>query len=148
MIVLRLPALVAVSVATLFVAGPAYVPAVAVVVLLTQVVAAAADNCVSILFPLPVAGAGRDPNAPAAGTRGLGAGAVAFAAMLLTLLASSPFAFLAWLPHLLGEHWLWAFSLPVALAGAGAVYFMVTSAAARLLERREPDLLARMAGED
>jgi len=147
-IVLRTPALVAVSVATLFVAGPAYVPAVAVVVLLTQVVAAAADNCVSILFPLPVAGAGGDPNAKAAGTRGLGAGAVAFVAMLLTLLASAPFAFLAWLPHLLGEYWLWAFSLPVALAGAAAVYFMVTSAAARLLERREPDLLARMAGED
>jgi hypothetical protein len=28
------------------------------------------------------------------------------------------------------------------------VYFMATSGAARLLERREQDLVARMAGED
>ena len=147
-ILLRTPALVAVSAATLFIAGPAYVPAVAVVVLLTQALAAAADNCVSILFPLPVASAGRDPNAPASGTRGLGAGVVAFAAILLTLLASAPFAFLAWLPHLLDEAWLWALTLPLALAGAAAVYFMITSGAARLLERREPELVARVAGED
>jgi len=28
------------------------------------------------------------------------------------------------------------------------VYFMATASAARLLERREPELVARMAGED
>ena len=88
-ILLRLPALLAVSTAALVMAGPAFVPAVATVVLLTQVLAAAADNYLSILFPVPVAAAGRDPNAP-----GSGAGASGrrhfFVAMLATLLASAP----------------------------------------------------------
>jgi hypothetical protein len=137
-----------VSVATLVLAGPAFVPAVATVVLLTQVLAAAADNYLSILSPVPVAAAGRDPNAHASGSRGLGAAALVFVAMMATLLASSPFVFLAWLPHLLGKRWLWALALPLALAGAGAVYFMATSGAARLLVRREPELVARAAGED
>jgi len=147
-IALRLPALLAVSLATLLIAGPAFVPAVASVVLLTQVLAAAADNYLSILFPVPVAAAGRDPSAPVSGTRGLGAAAMVFVAMLATLLASAPFIFLAWLPHLLGERWLWGLALPLALAGAAAVYFMATTGAAHLLERREPELVARMAGED
>jgi ABC-2 type transport system permease protein len=147
-IALRLPALLAVSVATLLIAGPAFVPAVAAVVLLTQILAAAADNYLAILFPVPVAAAGRDPNAPVSGARGLGAAAMVFVAMLATLVASSPFVFLAWLPYLLGERWLWGLALPLALAGAAAVYFMATSGAALLLERREPDLVARMAGED
>jgi hypothetical protein len=71
-----------------------------------------------------------------------------FLAMVATLLASVPFAFLAWLPHLLDAPWLWTLTLPLALAGAVAVHFMATSGAARLLERREPELVARMAGED
>jgi ABC-2 type transport system permease protein len=147
-IALRLPALVAVSVATLVLAGPAFVPPIATVVVLTQVLAAAADNYLSILFPVPVAAAGRDPNAPVSGSRGLGAAVMVFVAMLATLLLSAPFVFLAWLPHLLGEPWLWGLTLPLALAGAAAVYFMATAGAARLLMRREPDLVARMAGED
>jgi ABC-2 type transport system permease protein len=147
-ILLRLPALLAVSLATLLIAGPVFVPAVAAVALLTQVLATAADNYLSILFPAPVAAAGRDPNAPVSGTRGLGAAVMVLVAMLATLLASAPFVFLAWLPHLLGERWLWGLALPLALAGAAAVHFMATAGAARLLERREPDLVARMAGED
>jgi 4-amino-4-deoxy-L-arabinose transferase-like glycosyltransferase len=71
-----------------------------------------------------------------------------FVAMGTTLVASAPFVFLAWLPHLLGDHRLWGLALPLALAGAVAVHFMVTSGAARLLERREPELIARVAGED
>ena len=78
-IALRLPALIAVSLATLVVAGPGFVPAIAAVVLLTQVLAAAADNYLSILFPFPVAAAGRDPGAPVSGTRGLGAAAMTLA---------------------------------------------------------------------
>ncbi|HSD67610.1 MAG TPA: hypothetical protein VLF95_12950 [Vicinamibacteria bacterium] len=147
-IALRVPALAAVSLATLLIAGPLLVPAVATVLLLTQLLAVAVDNYLSILFPVPVAAAGRDPSASVSGTRGLGAAAVVFVAMLATLLASAPFAFLAWLPQLLGDRRLWALTLPLALAGAAAVYFMATSGAARLLERREPDLVARMAGED
>ena len=123
-------------------------PAVATVVLLTQVLAAAADNYLSILAPTPVPAAGRDRSAPLSGTRGLGAAALLLVAVLTTLALSAPFVFLAWLPHLLGERWLGALALPLALAGAAAVYFMASSAAARLLERREPELVARMAGED
>jgi ABC-2 type transport system permease protein len=147
-IALRLPALFAVSLGTLLVAGPAFVPAIATVALVTQVLATAFDNYLSILFPVPVPAPGRDPNAPVSGTRGLGAAAMVFVAMVVTLLASAPFVFLAWLPQLLGARWLWTATLPLALAGAAAVYFMATSGAARLLERREQELVARMAGED
>jgi ABC-2 type transport system permease protein len=147
-IALRLPALLAVSLATLVVAGPAFVPAIAAVALLTQVLASAADNYLSILFPFPVAAAGRDPGAPGSGTRGLGAAGMTLLATLATLVASGPFVFLAWLPELLGERWLFVLTLPLALAGASAVHFMSASGAARLLERREPELIARMAGED
>jgi hypothetical protein len=78
----------------------------------------------------------------------MGAAAMTLLATLATLVASAPFVFLAWLPQLLGERWLSALTLPLALGGAVAVYFMTTSGAARLLVRREPDLVARMAGED
>ncbi len=44
---------------------------------------------------------------PSRGAAGLGAAAMVFVAMLATLLVSAPFVFLAWLPHLLGERWLW-----------------------------------------
>jgi ABC-2 type transport system permease protein len=147
-ILLRLPVLVALSLAALVLVGPAVVPAVAALVLLTQVVASAADNYLGLLFPIPVPAAGRDPNAPVSGSRGLGAAAVGFVAMLAALAASAPFALLAWLPHLLGEPWLWLPSLPLALAGAAAVYFMAAAGAARLLQRREPELIARLAGEE
>jgi hypothetical protein len=120
----------------------------ATVVLLTQVLASAADDYLQILYPVPVAAAGRDPNAPVSGTRGLGAAFVSLAAMLATLAVSAPFAFLAWLPQLLGERWLYLLTLPLALAGACAVYFMAASGAARLLLRREPELLARLRGEE
>jgi ABC-2 type transport system permease protein len=145
---LRLPALLSVALATLVIAGPGLVPAVSAVVLVTQVLAAAADNYLSILFPVPVAAAGRDPSAPSSGARGLGAAMIAFGAMLATLAVAAPFVFLAWLPQLLGEPRLFALALPLALAGCASVYFMATAGAARLLERREPDLVARMAGED
>ena len=43
--------------------------------------------------------------------------------------------------------WLWLVTLPLALAGAAAVYAMLLAGAARLLERREPELLERILGE-
>jgi ABC-2 type transport system permease protein len=147
-LVLRVPSVLAVSLAALVLGGPALVPAVATVVLLVQVLAAAVDNYLSILFPLPVAAAGRDPSTPVSGTRALGTAVATFAAMLGTLLAAAPFVFLAWLPHLLGERWMWALTLPLALGGAVGVHFMATSAAARLLLRREPELVARLAGDE
>ena len=144
---LRLPALLLVALATVFVAGALLLPAVLTIVLLTQLVAAALDNFVSVLAPLPLPGAGRDPSTPISGVRGLGAAALALASMAASLLLSAPFAFLAWLPHLLGTPWLWALSLPLALAGAAAVYFMLAAWAARLLVAREPEVVARVSGE-
>lgn len=146
-IVLRLPALALVGVATALVAGPALVFPVLTIALSTELVAAAVDNYVSVLAPIPVPAAGRDPSRPVSGVRGLGAALTAFAGMLAALLVSTPFVFLAWLPHLLGEPWLWAATLPLTLAGAAGVYFMLTAGAARLVERREPDLIVLAGGE-
>lgn len=56
----------------------------------------------------------------------------------------APFVFLAWLPQLLGQPGLGLATLPLALAGAAAVYAMLVAGAARLFERREPELLERI----
>ena len=148
LIVLRSPAFVALAAATLLTVGPAFVPAVLTVALLTQLLASAADNYLSILSPVPVPAAGRDPGAPTAGTRGIGAAALGLAATVATLAVSAPFAFLAWLPHLLGARGLFWLTLPLALLGAAGLYFVLTAGAARMLERREPELVARAAGEE
>lgn len=147
-IVLRSPALVALAGAALLLAGPVVAAAIATVVLLTQVIACAVDNYLQILAPVAVPAAGRDPNAPVSGARGLGAAAVAILTMAVTLLAAAPFAFLAWLPEPLGERRLFVLTLPLALAGACAFYFMAGSGAARLLLRREPELVARLRGDE
>lgn len=147
-IALRLPALAALALATLAVAGPALVPAVLSLVLLTQVLACSVDNYASILAPVPVPRAGADPSAPISGVRGLGAATVGMASILATLALSAPFAFLVWLPHLLGTPALWALSLPVALAGAGGAYYLLAALAARVLSGREPELVARAAGDE
>jgi hypothetical protein len=130
------------------IAGPVVALAVATVVLLTQVLGSAADSYLQILAPIAVPAAGRDPSAPVSGSRGLGAAALGLVAMTGTLALAAPFAFLAWLPQLVGRPWLHAVSLPLALAGACAVYFMAASGAARLLVRREPELVARLRGEE
>lgn len=145
---LRVPGAAVLALATALTVGPAFLPAVVVLVLLTQVVASAVDNYVSILAPIPVPRAGADPSAPSSGVRGLGGAALALAALLVSLVASAPFAFLVWLPHLLRVPVLWAATLPLALAGAAGVYFMLTSGAARVLQRREPELVARAAGSE
>jgi ABC-2 type transport system permease protein len=147
-IALRVPGLVVLGLATLLIAGPLFLPAVVTLILLTQVVASAVDNYVSILAPLPVPRAGADPSAPVSGVRGLGGAALAVAALVASLAVSSPFAFLVWLPHLLGQPSLWLATLPLALAGSAGTYFMLTSIAARLVLRREPDLVARAAGSE
>jgi len=147
-LVLRGPVLVSLALAALVMGGISVAPAVVTLLLVSHVLASAADNYLSILFPIPLPAAGRDPNAPTAGTRGVGAAAVGLVAMMGALLASAPFAFLVWLPYLLDQRWLWLLALPLALSGACGVYFMATSGAARLLLRREPELLARLRGEE
>jgi hypothetical protein len=60
---------------------------------------------------------------------------------------SVPFAFLAWLPLLLDRPVLWLATLPLALVGGAAIYAMLVVGASGLLERREPELIARILGE-
>jgi ABC-2 type transport system permease protein len=147
-LLLRAPAVVMIAAATALLVGPRFVPAVLVVLWLTQLVAAAADNHLAVLFPVPVPAPGRNPAAPSSGARGLAAAVTTMLAGVAALAVSLPFAFLVWLPHLLGDHRLWWLTLPLALAGAVAAYGMLTAAAAALLVRREPDLLARVLGEE
>jgi ABC-2 type transport system permease protein len=147
-LLLRAPAVVMIAAGTAFLVGPRFVPAVVAVVWLTQMIAAAGDNFLGILFPVPVPAPGRNPHAPSSGTRGLAVALTTTFAMAAVLAVSLPFAFLAWLPHLLADHRLWVLTLPLALAGTVAVYGMLTAGAAALLARREPDLLARVLGEE
>jgi hypothetical protein len=113
-----------------------------------MLIACAADNFMSILFPITLPAAGRNPHGPTSGSRGLGALAFAALLMLAALAVSAPFAFLAWLPLLLQDPVLWWISLPLALAGALAVYAMLVAGAERLLLRREPELVAHMLAEE
>jgi ABC-2 type transport system permease protein len=147
-IALRLPSLLLLSAAALFVASWPVVPAILVIALSGMLIACAADNFMSILFPVTVPAAGRNPYGPTSGTRGLGAAAFAALLMFAALAVSAPFAFLAWLPLLLRQRWLWSVSLPLALAGAIAVYAMLVAWAEGLLRRREPELVARMLAEE
>jgi hypothetical protein len=148
-IVLRLPGLLVLLVAGMFLAPLPLLPAAATITLVTLLLSAGVDNFPSILFPTTAPPPGRNPYAgAAAGTRGLGGALLGLVLMVAALLVSSPFVFLAWLPLLLERPWLWALSLPLAFAGAVAVYAMLVSAASRLLERREPEVLERILGEE
>jgi ABC-2 type transport system permease protein len=147
-LVLRGPVLVSLALAAVVMGGIGVAPAVVALLLVSHVLASAADNYLMVLFPVAMPAAGRDPNAPTSGTRGLGGAAMGLVAMMAALVASAPFAFLVWLPYLLDRRWLWLPALPLALAGACGVYFMATSGAARLLLRREPELLAGLRGEE
>jgi ABC-2 type transport system permease protein len=147
-LLLRAPVEVMVAAATALLASPRFVPAVLVVLWVTHLLSAAADNHLAALFPIPVPGPGRAPAVSSSGLHALVGVVTTVLAMAATLVLSLPFAFLAWLPDLMGEHRLWALTLPLGLGGAAAAYGMLTAAAAGLLARREPDLLARVLGEE
>lgn len=143
----RLPGLLLLVTGGLVLAGPMALPAAAVAAI-GLLVSSGMDNYASILFPVTVPAPGANPYAGGVAS-GRGIGAVAFTAALLGLaaLVASPFLFLVWLPLLLENRLLWLGSIPLALAGAAAVYAMLVAGAARLLERREPELLERVLGE-
>jgi hypothetical protein len=148
-LVLRAPGLLVLLVAGMFLAPLPLLPAAATIAVVTLLLSAGVDNFPSILFPTTVPPPGRNPYAgAAAGTRGLGGALLGLLLMAAALAVSSPFVFLAWLPLLLQRPWLWAASLPLALVGAGAVYAMLVSAAGGLLQRREPEVLERILGEE
>jgi ABC-2 type transport system permease protein len=144
MALLRLPHVAMVALASVLMAPLSAVPAVLVALAVTLLIAAGADNFLSILFPVPVPAPGQSPHAGASGGRGLGA--VAISSLFLTgaVTLAAPFIFLAWLPRLLERPGLSFVSLPLALAGAAAAYAMLVAGAARLFERREPELLERI----
>lgn len=146
--ILRLPGILLLVVATAFLLSPVFAAPVFTIVIVTLLLAAGADNFLSVLFPVAVPDPGRNPHGAASGGRGLGAGVVAAVLIFGAMALSGPFAFLVWLPWLLETSWLWLFTLPMALAGAAAVYAMMVAAAARLLARREPEVLARVLGEE
>lgn len=139
--VLRLPGLVMLAVVSTFLA-PRLVPGALTAALIGLLLSAAIDNYLSILFPVPAPEPGRPPST--AGGRGLSFLALSSVFLTGALALAAPFVFLAWLPVLLSSRWLWLATLPLALAGAGAVYFMLVTGAERLLLRRERDVLERI----
>ena len=146
--ILRLPGVLLLLMATAFLLSPVFAVPVLTIVIVTLLLSAGADNFISVLFPVAVPAPGRNPYGPVSGGRGLGAGVIAALLLFGAMALSGPFAFLAWLPWLLQTPWLWLATLPMALAGAAAVYAMMVAAAARLLARREPEVLARVLGEE
>jgi ABC-2 type transport system permease protein len=138
---MRAPSVLTVLLASAFLA-PALLPAAATIALVGLVLSAGVDNYASILIPFPAPEPGRGPGA--AGGRGLGTMAISAVLLVAALVAASPFVFLAWLPLLLGRAELWALTLPLALAGAAALYAMLVAGAAELLARREPEMLERI----
>lgn len=146
-LVFRAPGLLTLFVAGLVMAPILFLlPAVAIASV-TLLIAAAMDNFSSILFPVAAPAPGANPHAASSGARGLGAVAIGALLLVAALLVSSPFVFLVWLPLLLESSWLWFATLPLAVIGGLAAYGMLVAAAARLLERREPELLGRVLGE-
>ena len=144
-ILFRMPGLVMLVVAAVVLRAGNLLPAALTIALCGLIVGAGVDNYASILFPTSHA----DPRRGAGGVRGRGLGAMVMSFLLLgvTLLLAAPFLFLAWLPLLLGRPVYWLGTLPLALAGASAVYAMLLAGAARVLERREPELMERMLSE-
>jgi ABC-2 type transport system permease protein len=141
-LILRLPGLL-VLVAAALLAAPMFLPAALTAALCSALLAAGVDNYFSILFPVSVPEPGKSLGA-GGGRRGFGAAALGALLFTGTLLLASPFVFLAWLPVLLHQPALWLVSLPLAVAGAAAIYGMLVAGAAGLLERREPEVLERM----
>jgi hypothetical protein len=143
--VLRTPGLLVLVAGCLLLGSPAYLPAALTAAAATMLIAAGADNYVSILFPLAAPDPARNPyGGGAAGSRGLGAVVLNALLFALTLMVAGPFVFLCWLPLLLDAPPLWLLTLPLAAVGAGAVYALLVGGAERLLRRREPELLERI----
>jgi len=138
---LRAPSVLTVIVAAAVLA-PELLPAAASIGIVGLLVSAGVDNYASILFPMPAPEPGRPPGA--AGSRGLGTLVLSAVLLTLALLVASPFVFLAWLPLLLDRPGLWLVTLPLAIAGAAAVYAILVAGAERLLLRREPEVLERI----
>jgi len=140
-VAMRAPSVITVLLAAAVLAPALLAPAAAIAAV-GLLVSAGVDNYASILFPMPAPEPGRPPGA--AGSRGLGTLVLSAVLLTLALVVSAPFLFLAWLPLLLDRPALWLVTLPLAVAGAAAVYAMLVAGAERLLLRREPEVLERI----
>jgi ABC-2 type transport system permease protein len=146
-ILFRLPALLALMVAGALLA-PTYLPAALTIAVSAMMVAAGADNFISILFPVAAPEPGRSPHAAGtAGGRGLVTALMSAALFSGAMLLASPFVLLAWLPVWAGELSWWWITLPLSLIGSAASYALLVGGAEQLLLRREPELLERILGE-
>jgi hypothetical protein len=146
-LVFRVPGLVTLLAAALILGPLPAVPAALSLILVMLMLTAGMDNFASILFPITVPAPGQNPHAAVSGGRGLAAALIGASLLAAALVLSAPFALLVWLPLLLQSPWLWVGSLPLGLLGAAATYAMLVAWAAGLLERREPELVARILGE-
>lgn len=144
-IAFRVPGLLVLTGASLLLAPHALLPAALCIALVLLLLGSGVDNYASILVPMPAPEPGRSERPGA--SRGLGGALLAMGLLLASLLVASPFVFLCWVPLLLGDPRLFAIALPLALAGAAAVYAMLVAGAAGLLSGREPELLERILGE-
>jgi hypothetical protein len=143
----RLPGLVTLVLASVFLSPVSSLPAGLTIALVTMLLSSGADNYISILFPSAAAEPGKNPyGGVQAGGRGLGGAAMGGLLFVGALILATPFIFLCWLPLLMGQRSLWWISLPLAAAGAGAAYAMLTAGAESLLKRREPEMLERILG--
>ena len=111
----RIPALIALTIAGALLA-PRFLPAGLTIALSAMMVAAGADNYVSILFPVAAPEPGRSPHAAgSAGGRGLATALLCTALLVGAMLLASPFVLLAWLPVWAGELTWWWIALPLSL---------------------------------
>lgn len=144
--IFRLPALLALVIAGAAVA-PLFVPAAVTIALAAMMIAAGADNYVSILFPSPAPAPGQSPYSGNATGRGLGTAFLSLALYGCAFALALPFIALAAMPVWWGDVSWWWLSLPLSLAGAAASYALLLGGAEALLVRREPELLERILGE-
>jgi ABC-2 type transport system permease protein len=146
-LLLRVPTLAVLGLAAALLARWTLLPVAATTVGAVWAVAAGIDDLHSVLFPIAAPAPGQNPTARTSGGRGMGAALLAAACLPLIWLVAAPFVFLAWLPYLLELPQLWLVSLPLAFAGALAVHALLVGAAARVLSRREPRVVARLLGD-
>jgi ABC-2 type transport system permease protein len=147
-LLLRAPALIVLGLAAALLAPLPLLPAAGATVLAVWAVAAGIDNLHAVLFPVSLPAPGQNPTARTSGGRGIGVALLTAACLPLIWLGAAPFVFLAWLPYWLEKPQLWLVSLPLSLVGAVAVHALLVGAASRLLSRREPQVVARLLGED
>ncbi len=146
--IFKIPGFLTLAAAAALLAPLGMLPFVAVVAVVAFLMAAALDSYVSVRFPWTPPRPGGDPSGHSAvSATGMSRGVVALGSFLGAVTLSSPFAFLAWFPWLMGRPSLGLVTLPLALAGAAATYALLVRGAEALLVRHEQELIERVGVE-